>query len=93
MDFYTNYAKVLKALSRTPDATARDMSIRLGITERAVRDVLDGLIAESYIRVKKVGRNNKYTILKSMPSVGEPQNLSTGLHDALAKITKKGEEK
>lgn len=78
--FLTNHMHVLVVLSRDPELRIRDMAERIGITQRAVQRILAELIEEGVLKVKKVGRRNRYTIrrttrlrhpLESRHSVGE----------------------
>jgi DNA-binding MarR family transcriptional regulator len=60
--FLTNHAHVLVALARDPEATLREVSARIGITERAVQAIVADLEAEGYLKRERVGRRNRYTI-------------------------------
>jgi DNA-binding MarR family transcriptional regulator len=60
--FLTNHAHVLLCVARDPDARARDIAEQVGITERAAQRILADLIVEKYVKRKKVGRRNSYTI-------------------------------
>jgi hypothetical protein len=41
------------------------MAIKIGITERAVLNILGDLTETDYLKVTKIGRNNRYSINKS----------------------------
>jgi predicted HTH transcriptional regulator len=78
--FLTNHAHVLLCLAAAGPLTARELSSRVGITERAVQSILADLIAGDYLRKSKVGRRNDYTVnargrlrhpLESAHTVGE----------------------
>ena len=60
--FLTNHALVLVFLANHPDITGRELSLSVGITERAVRRIIDDLVAEKYIAKKRVGRRMMYTV-------------------------------
>jgi DNA-binding MarR family transcriptional regulator len=60
--FLTNHAHVLVVLARDPDATLREVSGRVGITERAVQAIVADLEAGGYLKRERVGRRNRYTI-------------------------------
>jgi DNA-binding MarR family transcriptional regulator len=60
--FLTNHAHVLLCVARDPDSRARDIAEQVGITERAAQRILAELIAEKYVKRKKVGRRNSYTV-------------------------------
>lgn len=60
--FLTNHAHVLLSIARDPQARARDIAERVGITERATQRILAELIAGGYVTRNKVGRRNHYKI-------------------------------
>ncbi|MEM8874178.1 MAG: winged helix-turn-helix domain-containing protein [Planctomycetota bacterium] len=60
--FLTNHAHVLLCLAQTPDARIRDLAVDVGITERAVQNILADLQAEGIITAVREGRRNRYTI-------------------------------
>jgi predicted ArsR family transcriptional regulator len=60
--FLTNHAHVLLSVAWDPDARARDIAARVGITERAAQRILSDLIAEGYVSKIKLGRRNRYTV-------------------------------
>ena len=78
--FFSNYAHVLVCLAHKPQPTARQISIQVGITERAVQRILVNLLKAGVITVEKDGRRNRYTIdpdqrlrhpLESHKTIGE----------------------
>jgi DNA-binding MarR family transcriptional regulator len=58
----TNHGNTLLYVARDPDARARDVAQRVGITERAAQRIIADLIAHGYIERTKIGRRNRYTI-------------------------------
>ncbi|KOV20645.1 transcriptional regulator [Streptomyces sp. XY152] len=60
--FLTNHARVLIALAQDPEARLRDVTDRIGITERAVQLIVADLEAAGYLTRTRVGRRNHYTI-------------------------------
>ena len=64
--FITNHGLVLSLIARNPRITARELSMAIGITERAVRRVIAGLLAESYIEKQRRGRGITYSINHSL---------------------------
>jgi DNA-binding Lrp family transcriptional regulator len=60
--FLSNHAHVLLCVARDPDARARDIAERVGITERAAQRILSDLLAEGYLSKIKLGRRNQYTV-------------------------------
>lgn len=78
--FLTNHAHVLLCLAQGESLTARELSMRIGITERSVQAILADLIEDGYLSKSKVGRRNSYTVnprgrlrhpLESAHTVGE----------------------
>ena len=60
--FFSNNAHVLVCLTHTPQPTAREMALQVGITERAVQRILVKLVTSGVVKVKKEGRRNYYTL-------------------------------
>lgn len=60
--FLTNHAHALLCLAHQESLTTRDLSLRIGITERAVQAILADLVAEGYLTKTKMGRRNSYTV-------------------------------
>jgi len=60
--FLTNHALVLSYLARHPSITAREISLDIGITERAIRKIIADLDEAGYISKRKVGRGIRYRI-------------------------------
>ena len=65
--FVTNHAIVLSYLSHHPSITARELATHVGITERAVRKIINDLEAEGYILKAREGRRVKYSVKKHLP--------------------------
>lgn len=65
--FVTNHALVLSYINRHPLITARELSLEIGITERAVRKIIADLEAEGYIFKIKEGRRVRYIINAHLP--------------------------
>ena len=60
--FLNNHTHILVVLSSDPLARVRDLSERVGITQRAVQRILAELDEEGYLKIRKQGRRNSYTI-------------------------------
>lgn len=58
----TGHGHVLVAIAREPQARLRDISARVGLTERAVQLIVADLVAAGYLIRHRVGRRNHYTI-------------------------------
>ncbi|WP_408633343.1 helix-turn-helix transcriptional regulator [Mycolicibacterium arenosum] len=63
--FLTNHAHVLLCLAHAGSLTARELSLRIGITERSVQAILSDLVADGYLEKTKVGRRNDYAVNES----------------------------
>jgi hypothetical protein len=82
--FLTNHGLVLTYIGRHPDSTGREIAAAVGITERAVRAIVDDLRRADYVERARVGRRNRYRIHPGRPvqylgdravTVGELLNL------------------
>jgi len=60
--FLSNHAHVLIALARDPDLRIRELAATVGITERAVVQILGDLEAGGVIAKERHGRRNSYAI-------------------------------
>jgi len=60
--FLTNHALVLSSIAKQSRITARELSVTIGITERAVRKIIADLDAAGYISKKREGRRIRYRI-------------------------------
>jgi predicted transcriptional regulator len=65
--FLTNHALVLVYLAKHPRITARELSMAIGITERAVRKIIADLATEGYFEKEKEGRRVRYSINPKLP--------------------------
>ena len=75
--FLTNHALVLSYLAKHPSITAREISIDIGITERAIRKIIADLDEAGYIHKRKVGRGTRYRINPDM-------SMRSDAHDDIA---------
>lgn len=62
--FLTNHGHVLVCLATDPKARLRDIADRVGITERAVQQIVAELEQEGYVAKERVGRRNHYAVLR-----------------------------
>jgi DNA-binding transcriptional regulator PaaX len=60
--FLTNHAHVLLCLARGEALTARELGLRIGITERAVQVIVADLTRGGYLVKTKQGRRNLYKV-------------------------------
>jgi predicted transcriptional regulator len=62
--FLSNHGHVLVSLARDPDARTRDVAEAVGITERAVQQIVHDLVEDGYLTKVKVGRRNHYRVVR-----------------------------
>ncbi|QDU89103.1 MarR family protein [Pirellulimonas nuda] len=60
--FLTNHSHVLILLNAEPDLVLREIAARVGITERAIQQILADLQEEGFIEREKIGRRNHYRV-------------------------------
>ena len=60
--FLTNHALVLCHLAKKPQTTALEVSLLIGLSERAVRKIIADLTAVRYIMKTKEGRRVRYRV-------------------------------
>lgn len=60
--FLTNHAHVLLCLARDSTMRMRDLASEVGITERAIQDIISDLEAAGYVERVRTGRRNSYQI-------------------------------
>ncbi len=76
--FLTNHASVLVCIADEPSVRLRDISERVGITERAAHRIVAELSEASYITRRRVGRRNTYVVHADLPlpdAVARKQNV------------------
>jgi DNA-binding transcriptional ArsR family regulator len=65
--FLSNHAHVLIALAKNPELRIRDLSDQVGITERAIAQIVSDLQEAHVISVERKGRRNVYSINGDAP--------------------------
>jgi hypothetical protein len=60
--FVTNHGHVLVCLAADPDVLLRDVAVSIGITERAVQQIVADLEQAGAIVRMRVGRRNRYLV-------------------------------
>ena len=82
--FLTNHAQVLLAIAQNADIRLREVAQQVGITERATQRIVADLVKAGYVKRRRVGRRNNYTVNPKVEmrheaqeghSVGELLNL------------------
>jgi DNA-binding transcriptional ArsR family regulator len=71
--FLTNHALVLCLVAQQPRITAREISLAIGITEKATRNIISDLEADGYVSKKKEGRRIRYGVDPDLPLRSETQ--------------------
>jgi len=74
-NFLSNHGLVILHIVRNPHATLREVALGTGLTERAVYQIVRQLEEGEFIRKRRVGRRNAYTInqqaILTYPAYGE----------------------
>lgn len=65
--FLTNHAHVFLCIARDPGVRLREVSERVGITERATQRIVADLEAAGYVTRTRVGRRNQYAVNPERP--------------------------
>ena len=60
----SSHGLVLVEVARRPDATMQQIADRVGITERQTARILKDLRSSGVVRVERVGRKNRYTVVE-----------------------------
>jgi DNA-binding transcriptional ArsR family regulator len=89
--FLSNHAHVLLSLSGDPDLTVRELSQRVGITERAVMRIIGDLDEGGYIDRVREGRNNHYTLHPDLP-LRHPVEAHCSVGNLIEMFRRGGEE-
>ena len=71
--FITNHALVLCQIVKQPRITAREISITIGITEKATRRIITDLEADGYVTKKREGRRLRYRVNPDLSLRAETQ--------------------
>jgi len=65
--FVTNHAHVLACVADDPSGRLRDIAATVGITERAVGQIVSELEQAGYLSKTRVGRRNRYEVHGDLP--------------------------
>lgn len=60
--FLSSHGVMLLEVSRTPNATVRELADRAQLTERQAHRVLADLVEGDYVARERVGRRNQYSV-------------------------------
>ena len=61
-NFLTNHANVLLCVTEEPDIRLRDLEVKVGISERAVKRIIADLEGSGYLSRERQGRRNHYLV-------------------------------
>lgn len=64
--FLSNHGHVLVCLADDPDALLKDIAATVGITERAVQQIIADLEAANVISRHREGRRNRYVVRRDV---------------------------
>lgn len=67
--FLTSSAIIYLHISQHPNNSGRLIASSCGFTERTVLEVINKLVKSEYLSIERIGRNNRYTILKDFESI------------------------
>ena len=81
--FLTNHALVLCSIAQQPRITAREISLAIGITEKATRNIINDLETDGYVTKKREGRRIRYRINPDLPLTSETQQDNAIIGDLL----------
>jgi DNA-binding transcriptional regulator LsrR (DeoR family) len=65
--FFSNHVHVLVCVAKEPDVRIRDISQKVGITERAAQGILNDLEEGGYVSISRNGRRNHYRVHPDLP--------------------------
>jgi DNA-binding MarR family transcriptional regulator len=65
--FVTNHGHVLACIAADPGVRLRDIAATVGITERAVGQIVSDLEQAGYVTKTRVGRRNRYEVHRELP--------------------------
>jgi hypothetical protein len=65
--FVTNHGHVLACIAADPGVRVRDIAATVGVTERAVGQIISELEQAGYLTKTRVGRRNQYEVHDGLP--------------------------
>ena len=61
--FFSNHGHIIILLGLNPTLTLREISLKVGITERATQKIISDLEKGGFLKINKIGRQNSYKII------------------------------
>jgi DNA-binding IclR family transcriptional regulator len=86
--FLSNHAHVLVCVAKNPDVRLSEVAELVGVRERTAHRIVHELIDAGYISVKKVGRNNVYSVDLEKP-LRHPLEAEHNIHAIVTPLLKK----
>jgi len=86
--FLSNHAHVLVCIAKNPDVRLSEVAELVGVRERTAHRIVHELIDAGYISVKKVGRNNVYSVDLEKP-LRHPLEAEHNIHAIVTPLLKK----
>jgi DNA-binding IclR family transcriptional regulator len=86
--FLSNHAHVLVCIAKNPDVRLSEVAELVGVRERTVHRIVHELIDAGYISIKKVGRNNVYSVDLEKP-LRHPLEAEHNIHAIVTPLLKK----
>ena len=76
---FTTPAIVLAEILHSPHITIRELSDRLGLSERTVSRAVGNLARAGYLEIQRMGRNNEYRVSADMLETKDTAAKLSGL--------------
>ena len=86
--FLSNHAHVLVCVAKNLDVRLSEVAELVGVRERTAHRIVHELIDAGYISVKKVGRNNVYSVDLEKP-LRHPLEAEHNIHAIVTPLLKK----
>ena len=83
--FLSNHSHVLICLAGDPSMRMRDVSVKVGITERAVQRIVAELESAGVLKRTREGRQNRYEVSRELP-LRHPLESHRTIGDILALV-------
>jgi DNA-binding MarR family transcriptional regulator len=84
-NFFTNHGNVLLCITEEPDVRLRELAVRVGISERAVKRIVSELEGAGLISRERQGRRNHYMV-HSEASIAGPMTRGLQLGALLSAL-------
>jgi DNA-binding MarR family transcriptional regulator len=65
--FLTNHGAALLLIAQNPGIRLVDLAAGMGVSVRASQMIVSDLVEAGYLKRRRVGRRNAYTVLESLP--------------------------